>query len=255
MPGFLPRWLEPEGQSHPERSLLRELLCAMPHAARLTPQESDAILDLALRFLRRKTIEGAAGLTVEASMRHCIALQACLPVLHLGLHLYTGWHAIILYPDEFRAPFEYADEAGVVHQGSRDLLGESWHRGPVILAWSRVRADATDPEPTGNVLVHEMAHKLDLRNGKVNGMPPLHREMDPRRWSGIMGAAFDDLHRLLQEGLEPPIDPYAAHSPGEFFAVASELFFVWPQRLVQAYPLVYEQLRLYYRQDPATSGS
>ncbi|MEN8225471.1 MAG: zinc-dependent peptidase, partial [Bacteroidota bacterium] len=49
----------------------------------------------------------------------------------LGLDLYGGWHSIILYPDEFRAPFEFADPAGVVHQGSRDLSGEAWHRGPV----------------------------------------------------------------------------------------------------------------------------
>lgn len=47
-----------------------------------------------------------------------------------------------------------------------------------------------------------------------------------------------------------PIDPYAAESPGEFFAVASEAFFETPELLAPAYPEVYEQLARFYRQDP-----
>jgi MtfA peptidase len=47
-----------------------------------------------------------------------------------------------------------------------------------------------------------------------------------------------------------PIDPYAAESAGEFFAVGSEAFFETPQLLAPAYPAVYEQLRQFYRQDP-----
>ncbi|HEX7559928.1 MAG TPA: zinc-dependent peptidase, partial [Usitatibacter sp.] len=47
-----------------------------------------------------------------------------------------------------------------------------------------------------------------------------------------------------------PMDPYAAESAGEFFAVASEAFFETPELLAPAYPAVYGQLRLFYRQDP-----
>ena len=47
-----------------------------------------------------------------------------------------------------------------------------------------------------------------------------------------------------------PIDPYGAESAGEFFAVVSEAFFETPEVLAPAYPAVYEQLRLFYRQDP-----
>jgi len=48
-----------------------------------------------------------------------------------------------------------------------------------------------------------------------------------------------------------PIDPYAAESASEFFAVASEAFFETPELLGPAYPDVYAQLKLFYRQDPA----
>ncbi len=227
----------------------------MPLLARLRPEELQRLQRLAAGFLRRKSIDGAGGLEVSDPMRELVALQACLPILELNLDFYRSWHSIILYPDEFRAPFEFSDPAGVIHQGSRDLSGEAWHHGPVILAWSHVEQDAQEPGSAANVVIHEMAHKLDLLNGDANGMPPLHREMDPRRWSAALSVAYDDLTGYVERDAEPPIDPYAAHSPGEFFAVVSELFFAWPEILLGTYPEVYRQLGLYYRQDPASPSS
>ena len=49
----------------------------------------------------------------------------------------------------------------------------------------------------------------------------------------------------------PELDPYAAESPAEFFAVSSEAFFIDPQPLQAALPDWYGLLRQYYRQDPA----
>ncbi len=236
-------------------SLLRRLAETMPLLASLSDEDRARLVELARDFLRRKTVEAAADLTLDQRKQGLLALQAVLPVLNLGLDLYDGWHALVLYPDEFRAPYEHHDPAGVVHEGSRDLSGEAWHRGPVVLAWSHVERDALSAEPDGNVVVHELAHKLDMRNGDVNGMPPLHRDMDPEDWSRTMSAAYADIERHLDGGTEPPIDPYAAHSPGEFFAVVSELFFAWPELLLEAYPEVYRQLSRYFRQDLLTSRS
>jgi len=236
-------------------SRLRRRAGGIPLLAGLADEALGRLADLAIEFLHRKAIEGAGGLWVEPHMQETLALQACLPVLELGLDLYRGWHAVILYPDEFRVPYAHIDAAGVVHQGSRALAGEAWQQGPLILAWSHVEQDARDPEPTGNLVIHEMAHKLDLRNGKANGMPVLHRDMSPRAWSEVMGTAYADLQRSLGRGGHhdpaPPIDPYAAASPGEFFAVVSERFFAWPEGLSAPYPEVYRQLTRYYRQDPA----
>ncbi len=248
---LLKRLFRSEAASELSTPLNRE----MPLLARLRPEELQRLQRLAAGFLRHKSIDGAGGLEVSDPMRNLVALQACLPILELGLDFYRGWHSIILYPDEFRAPFEFADPAGVVHQGSRELSGEAWHRGPVILAWSHVEHDAQEPGSAANVVIHEMAHKLDLLNGDANGMPPLHREMDPRRWFVAMSAAYDDLTWYVERDAEPPIEPYAAQSPGEFFAVVSELFFAWPEILLEPYPEVYRQLGLYYRQDPASASS
>ena len=55
----------------------------------------------------------------------------------------------------------------------------------------------------------------------------------------------------LGAGLPTLLDPYAATAPAEFFAVVTEVFFGQPRELEALHPLLYEQLRSYYRLDPA----
>ena len=104
-----------------------------------------------------------------------------------------------------------------------------------------------------NLVIHELAHKLDMLNGDANGLPPLHSDMRVSDWATAMQQAYDDLNRQLDRNpdAETAIDPYAAENPAEFFAVTSEYFFTAPDLLVQAYPEVYAQLRGFYRQDPS----
>jgi Mlc titration factor MtfA (ptsG expression regulator) len=86
--------------------------------------------------------------------------------------------------------------------------------------------------------------------------------MSARRWKEAFSAAYEDFCARVdaadrrpgsrgQAALDAlPLDPYASESPGEFFAVGSEAFFETPELLAPAYPAVYEQLRLFYKQDP-----
>jgi Mlc titration factor MtfA (ptsG expression regulator) len=144
------------------------------------------------------------------------------------------------------------------------MAGEAWLGGPVILSYEDVAMAADEEMRVAgyNVVIHEFAHKLDMRSGDPNGFPPLHPEMSARRWKAAFTAAYEDFcgrvdsadDRAEADGgaaLDAlPIDPYAATSAGEFFAVSSEAFFETPERLEPAYPEVYEQLRMFYRQDP-----
>jgi Mlc titration factor MtfA (ptsG expression regulator) len=156
---------------------------------------------------------------------------------------------VIVYPDEFVAEYEYVDEAGVAHRVEEPMTGESWERGPVILSW----ADAEEAG-TGvayNVVIHEFAHKLDMLNGAPNGFPPLHANMSRAEWSRAFTAAYQDFCIRVDEDRALEIDEYAAESPAEFFAVASEVFFESPETIQRLYPDVYAQLAGFYRQDPA----
>ncbi len=205
---------------------------------------------LAGLFLQRKRIVGAGGMALDDYRRGIIAVQACLPILELDLDDYDGWSEVIVYPDAFIVQHDEPDANGLIHEHQRVLSGEAWSRGPLILSWRDARPGARRHRQGSNVVIHECAHKLDMQNGAANGMPPLHRDMDRREWTQVFSASYRRLLRQIERHRRTPIDPYAAESPAEFFAVVSEEFFEVPARLHQAEPRVYRQLRLYYRQDP-----
>lgn len=215
----------------------------------LDATETAELRDLAVLFLRDKTITATAGIALTDRMRLTIALQACLPILRLGLQWYGGWYQVIVYPEEFVPRHEWTDENGLVWRDDSPMSGEAWERGPVILSWEDIEAGAV--RDGYNLVIHEFAHKLDMRNGVANGHPPLHRDMSDQRWAEDLGEAYEDLVRRVECGEETPLDPYAAESPAEFFAVLSEAFFEVPTLLRDEYPRVYAQFAQFYRQDPA----
>lgn len=227
---------------------IRSVQESLPLLAGLESAPAERLVDLALLFLRDKRLEPVQGLVLTERMRLLIAFQACLPILELGLDWYRGWYAVIVYPAEFVPAREYVDADGLVWVDDAVKSGEAWERGPVILSWADVEAGL---ELDGyNVVVHELAHKLDMRDGEANGCPPLHAGMSRQTWARDLSAAYADLARRADAREETPIDPYGAESPGEFFAVASEAFFETPRTLWDEYPAVYGQLRAFYRQDP-----
>lgn len=204
--------------------------------------------ELATQLLADKAFSGAGGIEVDDGMATAIAAFAVLPVLNIGYEGYEGWREIVVYPGEFIYEGEHMDEDGIVHHVRDVRSGEAMQGGPMVLSWE-------DVEHSGqgegfNVVIHEFAHKLDMVNGDANGRPPLHTGMIPEDWARDFQTAFDDLCRRVDAGEDTVIDPYAAESPAEFFAVLSEYFFEVPDLLQQAYPAVYEQLVSFYRQNP-----
>jgi Mlc titration factor MtfA (ptsG expression regulator) len=202
--------------------------------------------ELALLFLAEKQFAGAHGLEVTDAMRVSIAAQACLPVLELGLDWYAGWTGVVVYPGDFRVRREWVDEAGVVHEWDDELSGEAMPGGPVVISW-----DAAAYDPYMNVVIHEFAHKIDMLNGEADGTPPLHAGMDRRAWRAVFSEAYEDFCDHVDRGRDTWLDPYAAEDLPEFFAVISEAFFEDGRETRRRYPDVYEQLRRFYRQDPA----
>jgi hypothetical protein len=230
----------------------------------LPAADDERLRALAARFLARKHFSGTHGLDVTPFMRVQVAAQACILVLELGIEWFDGWSDVIVYPGQFVPEREVVDEAGVVHLVADPMAGEAWLGGPVILSYEDVAmaGDESGRVAGYNVVIHEFAHKLDMRNGDPNGCPPLHAGMTLPAWRTAFTEAYADFCRRVEEAdaLEErdggaaldalPIDPYASESPGEFFAVVSEAFFETPEWLQPAYPAVYGQLKAFYRQDP-----
>ena len=232
-----------------DASLWRRTINRYPFLQALTDAERARLRNRVILFLHEKSVQGAAGLRIREEIRMSIAAQACILILNLDFDYYRGWTEVIVYPDEFVSEYDYVDENGVVHEVHEPMTGESWPQGPVILSWA-------DAKETGrgsgyNVVIHEFAHKLDMLNGDANGFPPLHADMSRDAWSQSLGAAYGDICRRIDRGEEILIDTYAAESPAEFFAVMSEAFFELPHAVRTAYPEIYRQFALFYRQDPA----
>lgn len=220
----------------------------LPLLNRLDADERQRLQVLATVFLHDKQLIGKGTVVLNQAMRLVIALQACLPILNLGMSWYQGWSSVLVYPDDFTAERDEVDAAGVVHRVRHRLAGEAWSDGPVILSWNDVReAGAIDGT---NLVVHEFSHKLDMRNGVANGFPPLHKGMSVAAWSDAMSSAFSHFQAREENGQTLPFDGYAASSPAEFFAVLSEVFFEQPAAIADHYPAVYDLLSAFYRQDP-----
>jgi MtfA peptidase len=244
-------------------------IAALPFLRSLDADELARLRELMLAFLDLKEMAGAGGLDLTNEIRLSIAIQACLPILNLGLEYYRGWVGIVIYPGEFVAPRRIHDEDGVVHEFDETISGEAWEGGPVILSWEDAGNAGAGADDGYNVVIHEFAHKLDMLNGEADGTPPLHAGMDRKAWERAFAPAYEDFCRLADAydaacdraeakgdddawPEELVFDPYAAEHPAEFFAVISEAFFVIPRAVKAEYPRVYAQLALFYRQDPAS---
>jgi Mlc titration factor MtfA (ptsG expression regulator) len=220
---------------------------------RLDADRKRRLREMAVLFLHAKRMEPAGGLELDEVMRARIAALACEPILELGLSSLEGFRSLVIYPAEFIVrDREEVDEDGVVHVGDDVLCGEAWEKGPVVLAWREVEESGRGRGY--NVVAHEIAHKLDLLSGAVNGLPPLHECMRTEQWTRTFRAAYDALAAQLGRGAEPWLDPYAAEDPGEFFAVCTEVFFDVPAEFAARYPALYEQLASFFRQDPAVGA-
>jgi MtfA peptidase len=233
-------------------ALWREALESLPFLAIYTDAELTRLRDRAVLFLSQKSIVGARDFEVTPLMRVIIAIQASVLILNLDPRYYDGWESVVVYPDEFVTELEYEDEVGVVHRRHEPLAGEAMPRGPVVLSWPDVEASADWSTAGMNLVIHEFAHKLDMRSGEANGCPPLPAEMPPRSWQKAMNAAFEHFRGRIEKGEDTAIDPYAGESPAEFFAVLSEVFFADPTLLLHEYPKIYELFSWFYKQDPAS---
>ena len=253
----------------------------LPFLQRLPTEDLARLKHHAETLLASKGISGAGGLELSDEIAVLIAAQASLLTLNLTPELYKDIAGIIVYPSEFIVRQSEVDEAGVVHEWQEPVSGEAIQAGgAVVLSWEDVES-GEDFVPGYNVVIHEFAHKIDMLRGDANGCPPLlaayHQGLDVRIWQQVFATAYTDfadrveaVESRLPDPFDPddpdqaaqydalldtlPMDPYAATDPAEFFAVASETFFVAPQPLAADYPELYRLLARYYRQEPLAAS-
>src|SRR5881398_52070 len=223
---------------------------SVPLAGSLSPEERERLLRLVQLFLSDKHFEGCGGLTVTEEMKVTIAAEACLLLLHLEGPCYPGLRTVLVYPHGFVPKFARPPTAGGIVQPPAPLLGESWGDGVVVISWDDTLNGARDPGDGVNVVLHEFAHQLDDEDGSADGAPVLSGGA-LRAWGRVLSDEFERLRQDAAADRPSALDPYGASNKAEFFAVATETFFEKPVQLEREHPELYEQLKRFYRQDPA----
>ena len=198
-------------------------------------------------FLDRKEFSAVPPVRLTNDVVVAVAAQACLPVLQLGLERYDGFVGIVLQPDQVKVRREHLDDDGVLHEYDEVLSGEAVQGGPVMLSWRDVRGSGRSAAEGYNVVIHEFAHVLDMADGIADGVPLLPPEIGRDEWTTVLHDEYQRFAARVDAGEDTALDPYAAHAPEEFFAVASEAFFVNPALLRREHPAFEALLQRFYR--------
>ncbi|MBI2705600.1 MAG: zinc-dependent peptidase [Actinobacteria bacterium] len=228
------------------RALLSERVV---HWNMLDDAEREQLEDLIRVFLADKRWESAHRFALTDTHKVCISAMACLLLLGLDYDYFHKVKWIQVHPTTVILQGTRATGVqGVVTDSPFPILGEADYEGPVVIAWDSARESATHPERGHNVVYHEFAHKLDMADGLVDGTPPLSDRAETQRWIDVCTREYE----ALRDGRGGPIlDPYGGVNPGEFFAVATELFFDRPIDMQAQKLELYDCLAGFYQQDPA----
>jgi MtfA peptidase len=201
-----------------------------------------------LVFIAEKEFVGCRGLQVTEEMRVLVAAQACVLLVRLGIERFDHVRTILLYPDTFLARHEIVDDYGVHTVETRELGGESWPEGKVVLSWRDITDGISADGWRSNVVCHEFAHQLDLGEGVPAGLS----EAQAVEWREAMAGAYRRLHAIIERDEASVLPDDAAESPAEFFAFITEMFIEHPQSLRAEGPRVYAVLSEYFGIDPAS---
>jgi Mlc titration factor MtfA (ptsG expression regulator) len=212
---------------------------------------------LAAQFMGEKQFLSPPGFGLSREILISVSLNAVLPCLGGGAHLWRGWRSIFILPDTFTETSAGQDGAGVVEEIDEELSGQARELGPVLLSWPDVLDSGRGRGY--NLPVHEMAHKIDGLDGEIDGTPPLEGAAR-MAFMAARDAALADFRarasrsthrRRGMSASRLPMDDYAAEDEAEFFAVSVEAFFDRPAALQRAYPDWYAALAACFGVDTA----
>ena len=201
-------------------------------------------------FIAEKNFEGCGGLELTNEIKVTIAAQACILLLNRKTKHFSKLRTILVYPHTYVA--RTVSSNGIITIDGRSVrLGESWQSGPVVLAWDSIKGGTSNITDAHNVVLHEFAHQLDQEDGAADGAPILESRSRYITWARVLSKEYESLHKKMRKHRSSVLDKYGATNPAEFFAVATETFFEKPKQMEKEHPELYDELKNYYKLDPA----
>ncbi len=222
----------------------------VPLYSRLPDSLKEQLHGLVNVFIAEKNFEGCGGLELTNEIKVTIAAQACILLLNRRTKYFPKLGTILVYPHTYVAK-TVSSNGTITIDGQSVRLGESWQHGPVVLAWDSVKGGTLNITDASNVVLHEFAHQLDQEDGTADGAPILERRSRYATWARVLSNEYEVLQKKKRKHRRSVLDKYGATNPAEFFAVATETFFEKPRQMEKKHPELYDELRNYYKLDPA----
>jgi len=240
---------------------------------------------LAAVFLDETTITGV-GCEIDDAVRVLVAASAVIPILGFPDWEYSTLREVLVKPGQFVARRRESDENVDEMLGMVGNRGGPFH-GTLILSKEDLVRGFSAAHGKMHVGIHEFAHLIDEGDGAIDGIPAylprklihdwmamVSRQLDlqeqiqkarrrdeRRRRYGPDSEDWDDQQPHRRQHSMPAADqpdedwsdmrPYGFYNEQEFFAVATEYFFIAGRQLASRHPKLYEMLRQTFRQDPA----
>jgi len=216
----------------------------------LEPAQRDRLGELADWMLRDKRWEAARDFELTDEVRTVVSAHASLLILGLDESWYDSIGSIVVRAGSMT---QYGGSSGPIRgtvSGAPQWIdGETHHGdGPLMVSWRAARREATQLRLGRDVVIHEFAHKIDMRDGTLDGTPILDTDEVRERWVTVCTEHYEAA-RFGMSG--PLLRQYGGTNVGEFFAVATETFFTRPVELAEQKPDLFAVLADFYRQDPA----
>jgi Mlc titration factor MtfA (ptsG expression regulator) len=218
----------------------------------LAADQQQHLRDLVQVFIAEKHWEGCGGLELDDEIRVTIAGTGCQMLLGRDHDLFARVATILVYPSTVIIPPQpigvFMFPRGPV--GETAVVGQATQIGTVILSWDNALRGAINAEDGRNTVIHELAHQIDMLDGRADGTPPMEPP-ELRQWGHAFEAAFLEHKARASRGEHGLLRDYAITNEAEYFAVAAEVFFEKPHQLREALPDVYASLVTYFGLDLA----
>ena len=191
-------------------------------------------------FLAEHTITGVDDVKITRKVQLLVAATAVRLIFRRPEWEYRDFGDILVYPGGFRTDGSYSTDLRGSDSAAAGLVHSS---GNVILSLPHLLRGFQHDNDGYNVGYHEFAHVLDGYH--PDGIPDELSLGAYRPWIEVMQREFEKVHKgksILRQ--------YAGTNPAEFFACSVEAFFEKPQIMKKKAPKLFEQLSIFFNQDP-----
>lgn len=214
----------------------------------LSKEDKKLFEDRILLFLSEKKITGV-DVEVDPLTKVLVAASAVIPAFAFDDYNYPMIREVLLYSSTFDNSFLYPNSEEK-QEGISGMVGSGPLSQVVMLSKPDLISGFQNKRRHHNVGIHEFTHLLDKTDGSIDGIPEhLLEETSLKAWIVAMNKELQNIRNGSSD-----ISPYALTNDAEFFAVASEYFFVAPSEFKRKHPELLAYLQEIFKQEVSEEG-